>query len=174
MPLAITLRLDPVSATSIEDIWQTLATEDIDVEPDRLGYAPHITLAIYPDNVPLDALQTAIAKVTAGRRALPVTLSGIGIFPGPSSILWAAPVVTRDLLALHAALAEALPGLPVHRYYRSDAWVPHVTLTAPIPNPASALRTLLPPWRPISGALIQADLVRFPPIGVLQSHTLVN
>jgi hypothetical protein len=49
MQFAITLRLDPISAVPIEAMWRRLAADGIDADRLQLGYAPHITLAIYPD-----------------------------------------------------------------------------------------------------------------------------
>jgi 2'-5' RNA ligase len=172
MPFAFTLRLDTVSAASIEAMWRILAAEGIDAERNHLGYAPHITLAIYPDEVSADVLQAAFADVTASWQALPVTLSGFGVFPGSASVVWVAPVVTRDLLARHAMLCDVLPHLPVDPHYRRDAWVPHITLTGAIQDPGRAITSLLPHWKPMAGFLDQADLVRFRPVEVVASRTL--
>lgn len=172
MPFAITLRLDPASADRIDNLWHVLATKGLDTDRHNLGYPAHITLAIYPDDTPADRLHAAFTHATASWQTLPVTLGGIGIFPGASSILWAVPVVTRDLLARHASLAKALPDLPVHPHYRPESWIPHVTLTGPLPDPAPALETLLAHWQPVIGTLVRADLVRFRPVEVLRSRSL--
>jgi hypothetical protein len=65
MPFAITLCLDPASAAFIERLWHGLAAQDIDTDRRDLGYTPHITLAIYPDDVSADALLAAFEHVTA-------------------------------------------------------------------------------------------------------------
>jgi 2'-5' RNA ligase len=172
MPFAITLRLDPVNAVAIEDMWRILAEAGIDTDRRDLGYAPHVTLAIYPDDTSADSLSTVLRRVAAHWRALPVTLRGIEVFSGPSSILWAAPVVTPALLARHAEIHTALSNLAVHPHYRPQAWVPHVTLSGAVPDAAPALAVLLPRWRPVTGVLDRADLVRFRPVEVLASHAL--
>jgi 2'-5' RNA ligase len=172
MPLAITLCFDPASASAIETMWQALATKGIDTDRHGLGYTPHITLAIYPDDTPVGPLAAATTQVTRNWESIPVTLSGLGIFPGPKAVLWAIPVVTATLLARHAALQSALPELSVNPHYRTDAWVPHVTLSGGLDNPAPALTTLLPMWRPITGRLNRVDLLRFRPVDILQTHAL--
>jgi 2'-5' RNA ligase len=174
VPYAITLRLDPASADRIEDLWRVLATLGLDTDRHDLGYKAHITLAIYPDDTPEDRLHAAFSQVTASWRVLPVTLGGIGVFPGASSILWAVPVVTRDLLVRHASIADALPDLPIHPHYRPADWIPHVTLTGALPDPGPALKALLKRWHPVAGELVQADLVRFRPVEVLRSHSLAS
>lgn len=169
MPFAFTLRFDSVSAASVEDMVRAVCGEDADGH----GYAPHITLAIYPDGVYVDRLRAAFADVTVQWRAQSVTLSAIGVFPGPLSIVWAAPVVTSALLSLHASVIAALPDLLVHPHYRVGAWVPHVTLADAVSRPDDALGNLVPRWRPVTGTLVGADLVRFYPVEVLLSHTLM-
>lgn len=172
MPLAITLRFDPVSASSIEAMWRTLAAAGIDADRHQLSYAPHITLAIYADDAPVAVLREAVEQIAGQWDALPISLVGFGCFPGPPAILWAVPVMTRTLLARHAAMLAALPDLQVHPHYRVDAWVPHVTLSGALHDPMSALAAVLPIWRPLVGQLDQMDLVRFRPVKVLRSHTL--
>ena len=171
MPFAITLRFDAQTESVIEDMWQSLAAAAI-VHGQQLDYGAHITLAIYPDDSPVDVLKKALESAAKPWRALPITLAGFGIFPGPSAILWAAPVVTPSLLDWHAAIQGALPALTPHPYYRSSAWMPHVTLSTGLQNPGEALAVLLPLWRPVAGHLIQVDLVGFGPIQVLHSLSL--
>ena len=150
MPFAITLCLDAISASVVEEMWGTLAAQGIDADCTQLGYMPHVTLAIYPDDAPVDRLRVALEQAAEHWRALPITLSGLGIFPGPSSIVWAAPVVTSDLLASHAALQAALPELQVHPHYQRNAWMPHVTLSGALSDPGQAITALVPFWRPAS------------------------
>lgn len=169
MPLAITLRLDPISAVPIEAMWRKLAASGIDADRYQLGYAPHITLAIYPDETPLKRLHTALEDTSRNWEALPICLSGLGAFPGNGTILWAVPVVTRELLARHQAIQTALPDLKVDAHYRPGAWVPHVTLSGALPNPGPALMALLSSWEPTTGFLERVELVRFRPVEVLYS-----
>src|ERR1700733_8944081 len=117
MPFAITLRLDLDSATKIEAMWGNLATDGIDEDRVRLGYSPHITLAIYQNNIPVNDLREAVGRMARGWRALPVTLAGLGIFPGSTSIIWVTPVVTAEMLALQSALCASVSGIEVHPHY---------------------------------------------------------
>ena len=117
-------------------------------------------------------LRAALEQVTRHWEALPITLSGFGIFPEPSAILWAAPVVTPVLLGRHAEIEIALPELQAHPYYRPNAWVPHITLSGALRDPGRALAAVLPIWRPLTGLLDRVDLVRFRPVDVLQSYVL--
>ena len=120
--------------------------------------------------VPVTA--AAVEEVAGHWKALPVTLSGFGIFPAPAAILYAAPIVTRALLARHEAIQVALPELQADPHYRPNAWVPHVTLTGALRDPTPAFAALLSLWRPLNGVLDRVDLVRFRPAEVLQSYVL--
>ena len=172
MPFAVTLCFDPPSAAAIAKIWEVLASKGIDTDRHQLGYAPHITLAIYPDEAPAAQLTAALRTLAATWSALPVTLSGLGIFPSSSAVFWAAPVVTPALLARHAAVQAALPDLQAHAHYHLGAWVPHVTLSGAVDNPSAALSVLLSVWQPLKGLLNRLELVRFRPVAVLQSYKL--
>lgn len=172
MPFAITLRFDPKTEQIIGRMWQALAEAGIDDDRNTLGYPAHITLAIYPDGTPAEPLRSAVDRLGGIWGTLPMALAGFGVFPGPTSIVWAAPVVTAALLSCQAELLAALPKLPVHAHYQRDRWVPHVTLTGSLPTPEPALAALRPLWRPIAGRLERLDLVRFRPVQVMGSHVL--
>ena len=169
MPFAITLRLDPMTAVPIEAMWRKLATDGFDADRYQLGYAPHITLAIYPNETSIDRLRSALEDTCRNWEALPIRFAGLGAFPGEGAVLWAVPAVTAELLARHQAIQAALADLEVHPHYRPGAWVPHVTLSGPLPNPGPALMALLSNWEPITGLLDRVDLVRFCPVEILQS-----
>jgi 2'-5' RNA ligase len=171
MPLAITLRLDTISSIYIEAMWRKLAADGIDADRDQLGYAPHITLAIYPDETPVHRLCTALEETCRSWEPLPISLSGLGVFPGDPAVLWAVPVVTAGLLARQQAIQTALPDLDVHAHYRPGAWVPHVTLSGNLHDPGAALRALQSNWKPITGVLDCVDLLRFRPVEMLLSLT---
>lgn len=170
MPYAITLRLDAAMARTVEGMRRALDAAGLG--RDRLGYAPHITLAVYPDDAPAHTLRAALAARVAGWTALPVTLAGFGVFPSPSPVLWLAPVVTPALLDRHAAVQAMLPEMPPHAHHRVGAWVPHVTVSDAPRDPAAALAVLLPLWRPLAGGLDRVDLVRFRPVEVLWTRPL--
>ncbi|MEN3376907.1 MAG: hypothetical protein V7604_2262 [Hyphomicrobiales bacterium] len=81
MPLGVTLCFDPLSVSAIAKTWEVLATKGIDSDRHRLGYAPHITLAVYPDETPVAPLTATLRQLAATWSALPVTLNALGTFP---------------------------------------------------------------------------------------------
>ncbi len=172
MPLAMTLRLDDAAAASVVAMWRALAESGVDDDCLRLGYPPHVTLAVWPDEASVGALAAAAERFGAEWGALPVALAGFGVFPGAPAAVWAVPVVTETLLARQAALVEAVPGAPCHEHYRPGRWVPHVTL-GQTDAPGRALEVLAPLWRGArTGRLHALDLVRFRPVVLLRNLPL--
>ena len=138
----------------------------------RLGYPPHVTLAVWPDEAPAERLEAAVGRFGVEWHALPVELAGFGVFPGAPAAVWAAPVVTGDLLERQSALVATVPGTLCHEHYRPGRWVPHVTL-GHTDAPGRALEALAPLWRgPVRGRLDRLELVRFRPVAVLRSAAL--
>lgn len=174
MPYAVTLRLDEAAAARVERLWRALAEQAGDDGALRLGYGPHLTLALLPDGIGAEAIAEAVFALAHAWDPLPITLAGLGVFPGDPAVVWAAPVVTEALLARHSWLQAALAAFPVHAHYRPGAWVPHVTLSKEGQAPAARLiEVATAAWDgPITGRLDRLELVHFRPVTVLRSVAL--
>ncbi len=160
------------AAAPVLAMWRALAESGVDDDCLRLGYPPHVTLAVWPEEAPVGPLDAAVARCGAEWGALSVAFAGFGVFPGTPAVVWAAPVVTEALLARQAALVAAVPGVPCHEHFRPGHWVPHVTL-GQTDAPGRALEALAPLWRgAVSGWLYGIDAVRFRPVVVLRSLPL--
>ncbi len=96
MPLAVTLRLDDAATATVVAMWRALAEGGVDDDCLRLGYPPHVTLAVWPEEAPVGPLAAAVDLFGAAWGALPAVLAGFGVFPGAPAAVWAAPVVTGD------------------------------------------------------------------------------
>ena len=175
VPYAVTLRLDGAAADRVERIWRALADRTGDDDALRLGYPPHITLAVLPDSAPADALEDAVFRMAGAWDELPVVLAGLGVFPGTTPVVWAAPVATEGLLSRHAALHAVLAPWPVDPHYRVGAWMPHVTLSRSGRVPAArTVEIAAATWSgPIAARLDRMDVVRFRPVDVLRSEALL-
>lgn len=175
MPCALTLRLDPSAADIVERLWRALAEAGEDSMA-KLGYAPHLTLAVLPDSVPAAALEQGAFAQAAAWRALPLRFGAYGLFPGRPAVAWLAPVVTAALLERHRALCAALAPLPIEPHYRPEAWMPHVTLSEGSDLPPGAILSFLEAaWPgPFGGWGDRLELVRFPPPQVLRSAALAR
>lgn len=146
MPFAVTLLFDAATTSAVEGIWQTLASE-IDEDHSIRGYPPHITVAAFQGVISDEEFRNAALLESV--QSFQVRLVGLGAFPGQPFVIWAVPVVTSELLSLHATILSAFAHLTVHEHYDAGAWVPHVTLTQ-APR-SSRQKSLRPPFRPGKG-----------------------
>lgn len=120
--------LDEASTETIISLKKELCTQGVacDLVP------PHITLGIYEDlqEERLLAWTRSFAKEQA---RLLISYSHIGFFASPaSSVCFVAPVVNKELLALHQKYHQQLDEYCLKKgfYYslHSNSWVPHCTL----------------------------------------------
>lgn len=173
MPNAVTLPLDTDAAAQIGLMWDALAERAGVDDAIRLGYVPHVTLAVLPGGVPIADVEAAVSRSVEGWTTFSLVLAGFGVFPGTPPVVWAAPVVTAGLLARHASLCAALTPFGIHPHYHPGHWVPHVTLSQEGPSSARAIEVVTSMWNgPIAARLERVELVRFPPVTVLRSQLL--
>jgi 2'-5' RNA ligase len=173
MPLAVTLRLDDETAAAVKRMWHALAEQTGDDDALRLGYAPHLTLALMPDDSSAADAERVVLDLAGTWNALPLTLAGFGVFPASPPVIWVAPVVTGSLLAYQSALHAALHPIPIDAHYHVGAWVPHVTLTQGAKSSARAVEAVSSVWSgPIGGIGDRVELVRFHPVEILCSTVL--
>jgi 2'-5' RNA ligase len=175
MPFAVTLRLDPASATQAAGIQRALAEAGLSDLP-SLGYPPHVTLAVLPDPVDAGALLAAVGSACRGWSRLPVRLPGLGIFPGGSAVLWLSVAAEDILPRRQAALRAALGERQVLQNYRAGQWMPHVTLAEDLTEAglSTAIQVASRGWIPIDGWLDRVEVVRFRPVSVLWSVVLAE
>jgi 2'-5' RNA ligase len=169
---AVTLRSDAEAASQVVAMWHELAARGVSDDAVRLGYPPHLTLAVFPDDADADRLLAAARNIADRWPPLPISLASLGLFSGTPTGLFLAPVVTAELLAVHGALLTALTGETVDPHYQTGRWVPHVTLARDLTDPATAVGVVAPSRLPIAAVLYTVDVVRFRPVQVLGSHRL--
>lgn len=174
MAYAITLGLDPAAATSVTALWQALASRGVSDEALQLGYAPHVTLAVFAGNADQQRLLATARDQSGQWRELPITLSSLGVFPGKSATLFLAPTATQALLERHAALLACIAEETVDPHYQIGHFVPHVTLAKGLRDPAAAIAALGPLRLPIQASLDRVEVVRFRPVELLASHKLAK
>lgn len=174
MPYAVNLLLDDDTAAPVRRLVRALS----DALPGPDGFKaethpPHLTLVVMPDRAEPDDIQTAAFDSLVLLAALPITMSGIGLFP-QADALWLAPAATAPLLSLQQSLISALGNVPVDPRYRQGHWVPHVTIgrggRGRLGETAAALAAL---WKePITGFANRLELATFQPVKVLRSREL--
>jgi 2'-5' RNA ligase len=167
MAYAVTLRLDGDAAARVHFLWDALVAAGFANQAARLGYEPHLTLALLDDPADAPRLREIVSAISAHWYAMPLSLSAVAAFPAAPATLWLAPTVTAPLLKLHAALCAALPLVRPH--YRPAAWIPHVTLADDVDSGevGQAINVIAERFHPFTAILDRVDLLRLHPISLL-------
>jgi 2'-5' RNA ligase len=173
MPYAVTLPLDADAAGHIGRMWRALAEQAGADDAVRLGYRPHISLAVLSDGIPIRRAERVVSRAAEGWASFTLVLAGFGVFPTNPPVVWVAPVVTAGLLERHASLCADLAPLGIHPHYHPGSWVPHVTLSKEGPSLVRSIEVAAASWPgPISARFEEIELVQFRPVTVLQSYRL--
>ena len=167
MTLAVTTRLDQELANLLDGL-RSVIQRSSDVEPGP-NYPPHITLAVFEADIPPDHLTERLRNLCRNVASFSVANSHFGVFPGEPAFVFLAPVVTKGLLNLHEQVVGALPAKLIHQHHASGYWVPHITLASVRENAGGVLDTILCNLDEYRGKVVGLDLVRFPPIEILES-----
>lgn len=170
MALAVTAILDQELSDLIDGLRSTIQS-DSDVEP-RPSYPPHITLAVFEAGISPDYLTERLAKLCGDVASFSVANSHFGVFPGKPRYVFLAPVVTKVLLNLHEQVVAALPEKLIHQHHASGCWVPHITLASVREDAIGVLDTILCNLNEYRGKVVGLDLVRFPPVEILERFPL--
>lgn len=172
MPLAVTLCLDDQSAARAASLCQRLAQAGLPDELTRLGYRPHVTLAIYDaeEDAPL---RERLERYAAQSTPIEVAFTSIGVFPAAQHAAFLAPASSLPLANAHARLLAEL-GIEPRAQHRPGAWTPHCTLVSTLDDATlpAALSVLRRDWTPLNATLDRLQLVRFPPVAVLWERKL--
>ena len=177
MPFAVELFLDAAADAAVRAIWRALADAGVLRTMLDIGSHPHVSLA---DSEDLDAerFRPVLEAFARETRPLECSLASVGVFPTDEGVVFLAPVVTRQLLALHRAFHARCSafGAEASAYYRPGNWVPHCTLAmgvAPAAVP-EAVRVCLDAGVPIRGRFERVALVEFRPVRVVYAFDLAG
>ena len=166
MGYAVELNLSRDSAARVGKVWQSLAREGINSVMLDLGAQPHISLAVLEDLNP-EALRGDLIRFAEVTPPLPVDLASAGTFPTTEGVVFLAPVVTQELLAVHGRFHSLLRdrGVYCEEYYRPGRWVPHCTVaTGVAPGKMGAAVEMCVESEAFGAVeLDKVSLVEFPP-----------
>jgi len=172
MPYAIELALDPSSDAVVRRVWHELDRAGITWMV-RSGARPHVTVGVW-ETLDVEETMRELTRFADETAPVPLTLANVGMFPGVAVFL--APVVTAELLDLHAHLHRRLAesGGGAWDHYRLGAWVPHCTLASDLEpdqyQSAFAIAARAP--LPLECLLVEVGIVEFRPVNQLVSLTL--
>jgi hypothetical protein len=164
MHLVVELLFDQATEAAVRAVWCALA-DGLPLAHPGAEARPHVSLTVY-QGLDVAGFRTALAGFAASRPALDIELESWGAFAAGECVVFLAPIVTRDLLALHQDFQERFAqfGAP-QPYYRPGAWIPHCTLAAGfpadlLPQVADACHRAV---RPLHGRIESIALVEYGP-----------
>ncbi|MBT3336427.1 MAG: 2'-5' RNA ligase family protein [Anaerolineae bacterium] len=120
--------LDKEHYAHVENIWQMLEDEcglaGIKVTP-----FPHFSWLIARD-FDWKALEETLKEIAKKTRPFTINTGGIGLFSGPSPVIFIPIIRTKALNKLHQHIWDAIQplGEDISPYYAPQSWVPHITL----------------------------------------------
>lgn len=160
------LSFDSETDAAIRRLWQMIEDAGLPSVMPGMNYPPHLTLAACED-MDLPHMRKELATFVANHPPMLVQFSGLGLFHGRIPVVYLAVTVSRALLEMHAAF-ESITQPYMHgpsEYYRSGAWVPHVTLNQefPLDQTGPIINALLRHPLPKAGLLRELVLVDFAP-----------
>jgi 2'-5' RNA ligase len=95
----------------------------------RLFPYPHFTW-IGGENCQMDKTEALVGRLASTTAPVTVTTTGLGLFTGPSPVIYIPLVKTEALIAIHHPIWDETHGCAdeLHPFYHPDLWVPHITL----------------------------------------------
>lgn len=168
MPYAVQLDLDADTNAALDGLAERLEALPGLATIRQLGDVHHLSLCVC-DTIDRDGLDADLARFVSKNGPLDIHLGPVGIFTGETSVLFLAPVVTDDLLALHRRFHAAFAELAGWAYYHPSHWVPHVTLAMEMTPDAlaAAVAVVRAHWAPMAARLDALRLIRFHPVETL-------
>lgn len=176
MAHALNIRSDDQSSVKIEQLWQECGALEVLPSMSNLGYRPHITLAVY-DNFDLNILLNVFELVFKSVRKTTILFDRLEIFDAADSlVLWANPVLPKEITALHEHIHELIDKNSCRDHYQPKNWVPHcsVATSIPIGRKTEALELVNRKFESFEVIFDAADLVSFLPVQIEREVALID
>jgi 2'-5' RNA ligase len=167
MPYAVTLLLDDEAARKVTAAYAVLSRRNVSHDQIKLGYPPHITLAVLDDGANPGELTKIVSNVARRWQSSSLNFVGLGVFPGKPSTLWLCPAVTSELSRFHSELCAALPRPSLSGHYLPNRWVPHLTLAKDLSDAGAAVSAVDGLELPLVTNLVEVNLIHFRPPKVI-------
>ena len=167
MPYGVMLYFDDQTEEKIIKVWKALAENNLSSNIFDSEIRPHITLAIY-EELDCQPCENELVKIAAKTASMAIQLTHIGIFTTPEPVLFAAPLVTKEILNFHKNLQVRLSGNGKNPWelYKPGKWVPHCTLALDfkMENMAEIIRACRELPFPMDVRAVQLGVVNFKPV----------
>ncbi len=162
MPYSVEMFFDETGDAGVRSLSDALTNAGAPSLGD-IESRPHVSLAV-ADSLDIPATCQLLDRFAADIAPFSLSLASVGLFPGPAPVVFLAPKVTADFLALHARfVAEfATVARGIWEHYSQAAWVPHCTLTMTMQPEQFAV--VLGARLPIAATITGLSLVEFRPV----------
>jgi 2'-5' RNA ligase len=175
MPYAVELFLDEPAEAEIRRFWDHLDGLGLRNEMNAIRARPHVSLGVC-EELDVGRFSAVLAKFADQVRTLEFSFASVGAFLTSERVLFLAPVVTPELLALHETFHQMFmqhAGAPWDHYF-SPNWVPHCTVAArlPLDEFATAFSACQKLPLPLHGRFEWLGLVQFLPVKELKTLRL--
>jgi 2'-5' RNA ligase len=126
--LAIASLLDPETDQQIRRLWELLE-EKCGLLEIKSAPFPHFSWAASED-IEWRSASKKLEKITHKTEAFKVRTAGLGIFSGPTPVLYIPIVKSPFLLATHLEIWKRLERFLIkpQGYYSPNQWIPHITI----------------------------------------------
>jgi len=133
----IALALHEPAAGRVRDLWAQLGAA-FGLSGIRMVPFPHVTLLGF-DGLDHQEAKAVLERLSHETAPFRLEASGLGLFHGPSPILYSPVVKAPVLQDLHRTLVGAMRavGAQTYRLYEPDKWIPHITLAQGAPTRGS-------------------------------------
>lgn len=127
--------MDPTTTEAIERVERNIAAIHPHHRPFNSEIRPHITLGACT-HLDVTRCTVLLDEYAAMSSSMPLHFGSLGIFPLDPAVIFAAPVVTDELLAGHAWFHQRFAEISGRSSvsYEPGNWVPHCTLAEQIPQ----------------------------------------
>ena len=175
MGYAVELNLCRGNAARVVKVWESLAREGLNPVMLDLGAQPHVSLAVFEELNP-EALRADLRRFAEVTPPLSVDLAFAGTFPTAEGVVFLAPVVTQELLALHSRFHSVLRerGIDSVEYYRPGNWVPHCTVAIDLaPDQVAAALEICVQSQAFGPVILdELSLIEFRPVREIYTFSL--
>ena len=120
--------LDEEHYQQVHSIWKMLE-EECGLEGIKVTPFPHFSWLIASD-FDWPALEDALGKLAAHTYPFTVQTAGLGLFSGPSPVIFIPVIRSKELSDFHNQVWDYIQdlGTNVSPYYAPSNWVPHISL----------------------------------------------